>query len=101
MSTTQTETPTGSLLPLRDLVSEYKELATVSCSLDKELKGTEKQPPASYPHYLPVWDEKVKYVGCPFLKSLTRRSLERLSAMRLELCETPHPYFDPTPSAFE
>lgn len=31
---------------------------------EAELKGTDKQPPASYPNYLPVWDnETERYVG--------------------------------------
>lgn len=29
---------------------------------DAELKGTAKQPPAKYPHYLPTWDPEKKYV---------------------------------------
>ncbi|PLB52638.1 alpha-ketoglutarate-dependent taurine dioxygenase [Aspergillus steynii IBT 23096] len=27
---------------------------------DDEIKGTEKQPPASFPHYLPVWDNETE-----------------------------------------
>lgn len=38
----------------------YKEIAPTSFSEDDERKGTESAPPASYPHYLPVWDEKTK-----------------------------------------
>jgi len=30
-------------------------------SQEAELKGTEKQPPAKYPNYLPTWDGSVKY----------------------------------------
>jgi sulfonate dioxygenase len=26
--------------------------------IDAELKGTEKQPPAKYPNYLPTWNDK-------------------------------------------
>ena len=44
----------------RTEVGEYKELAPVSYSQDTELKGTAKFAPASFPHYLPVWDEKTK-----------------------------------------
>lgn len=44
-------------------VGAYKELASVSYSRETELKGTEKFAPASFPHYLPVWDNEkgVKY----------------------------------------
>ncbi|ERF69736.1 hypothetical protein EPUS_07562 [Endocarpon pusillum Z07020] len=42
-------------------VGAYKEIAPTSFSEDDERKGTERAPPASYPHYLPVWDEKTKY----------------------------------------
>lgn len=38
----------------------YKEIAPISFSEDNERRGTETTPPASYPHYLPVWDEKTK-----------------------------------------
>lgn len=27
---------------------------------DNEIKGTEKQPPASFPNYLPVWDNETE-----------------------------------------
>lgn len=34
----------------------YKE----SYSHESEIKGTEKQPPASFPNYLPVWDNETE-----------------------------------------
>ena len=38
---------------------------------DDEIKGTTKQPPASFPHYLPVWDnETEKYVALVFSNHL-------------------------------
>jgi sulfonate dioxygenase len=33
---------------------------------DAELKGTEKQPPAKYPRYLPTWTDKT-YVKISYL----------------------------------
>ena len=32
-------------------------------SKSTEVNGTESQPPATHPNYLPVWDEEKKYVG--------------------------------------
>jgi len=40
------------------VVGQYKELATGTFLKENELKGTEKFAPASYPHYLPVWDNE-------------------------------------------
>ena len=31
-----------------------------------EEQGTEKQPPATHPNYLPVWDDATKYVSVSF-----------------------------------
>lgn len=45
-------------LALTTGLNDYKELAPVEWSEETELKGTEKEPPASFPNYLPVWDEK-------------------------------------------
>lgn len=39
-------------------VGGYKELAATSIISDIELKGSEKSKPASYPNYLPVWDNE-------------------------------------------
>jgi len=39
-------------------IGAYKELAPVSYSAETELKGTDKFKPASFPHYLPVWDNE-------------------------------------------
>lgn len=39
-------------------VDQYKEISPVAVSKDKELRGTDKFGPASYPHYLPVWDNE-------------------------------------------
>lgn len=34
-----------------------------TCEMEREINGTDKVPPASYPHYLPVWDnETEKYL---------------------------------------
>jgi hypothetical protein len=41
-------------------IGEYKEIAPAGFSADNERRGTETTPPASYPHYLPVWDDKTK-----------------------------------------
>ena len=46
---------------------EYKEAyigGPKAYRLDAELKGTAKQPPAKYPHYLPTWDAEKKSVTC-------------------------------------
>lgn len=39
-------------------VASYKDLSSSSMNQEKELKGTDKFAPASYPHYLPVWDNE-------------------------------------------
>jgi hypothetical protein len=39
-------------------IGAYKELAPVSFSRETELKGTDKFAPATFPHYLPVWDNE-------------------------------------------
>lgn len=39
-------------------VGAYKELAPVSYSKETEINGTDKFKPASYPHYLPTWDNE-------------------------------------------
>lgn len=38
-------------------IGGYKDISPVSFSSEAELKGTTEAPPASYPHYLPVWDK--------------------------------------------
>lgn len=45
-------------------VGQYKEAGFAgpkAFSRELELRGTEKHAPASYPHYLPVWDFEKKY----------------------------------------
>lgn len=39
-------------------IGAYKDNAPVSYSREAELKGTKQAPPASYPNYLPVWDNE-------------------------------------------
>jgi len=42
-------------------VGAYKEVVAAGPKAykpDQELKGTDKQPPARYPHYLPTWTDK-------------------------------------------
>lgn len=62
MSATLVETASSGQPGSRTLthVGAYKEIAPTTFSEDTELRGTETTPPASYPHYLPVWDEKTK-----------------------------------------
>ncbi|KIW91894.1 uncharacterized protein Z519_07864 [Cladophialophora bantiana CBS 173.52] len=43
---------------LRGAVGAYKDIQTVSFSKEKELKGTDRFAAASFPHYLPVWDNE-------------------------------------------
>lgn len=55
MSTTATVTVT----PQEKIPQEqYKEFATTRINKDIELKGTDKSTPASFPNYLPVWDNE-------------------------------------------
>lgn len=44
-------------------VGSYKDLSSSTINQEVELKGSDKFAPASYPHYLPVWDNEkgVKY----------------------------------------
>jgi sulfonate dioxygenase len=45
-------------------VGSYKEVVGIgprAYQPEQELKGTAKQPPAKYPHYLPTWDPEKKY----------------------------------------
>jgi len=39
-------------------IGNYKDNAPIRFSAEAELKGTKEAPPASYPHYLPVWDNE-------------------------------------------
>lgn len=58
MSTTATlvaNAPNGSEKPVS---KEYKDFATTKVDTETELKGTNKSKPASFPHYLPVWDNE-------------------------------------------
>jgi sulfonate dioxygenase len=44
-------------------IGEYKEVVAAGPKAyqpEQELKGTAKQPPAKYPHYLPTWDAETK-----------------------------------------
>ncbi|RMZ89406.1 hypothetical protein DV736_g3371, partial [Chaetothyriales sp. CBS 134916] len=50
-------------LPGKD--GPYKEFAATEVNKDNELKGTEKFAPASFPHYLPVWDNEKGVVYPP------------------------------------
>jgi len=43
---------------LRGAVGAYKDIQTVSFSKESELKGTDKFAAASFPHYLPTWDNE-------------------------------------------
>ena len=42
----------------RGAVGGYKDFQTVSLDREAELKGTDKFAAASFPHYLPVWDNE-------------------------------------------
>ncbi|KAF2470727.1 TauD-domain-containing protein [Lindgomyces ingoldianus] len=58
------ETPQPAATYVRNGTGEYKEAyigGPKAFRQDAELKGTEKQPPAKYPHYLPTWDPEKKY----------------------------------------
>ena len=58
---------------------------------DDEIKGTAKQPPASFPNYLPVWDnETEKYVH--FVSS--NRSLRRIDCASRYPPLTPFEHYD-------
>jgi len=39
-------------------VGQYKDISVSSINHEAELQGTAKSAPASYPHYLPVWDNE-------------------------------------------
>ena len=43
---------------LRGAVGQYKDIQTVSYSKETELNGTDKFAAASYPKYLPTWDNE-------------------------------------------
>ncbi|KIW81012.1 hypothetical protein Z517_04035 [Fonsecaea pedrosoi CBS 271.37] len=43
---------------LKGAVGSYKDIQTVSFSKENELKGNERFAAASFPHYLPVWDNE-------------------------------------------
>lgn len=60
MSATLVETARSSQPASRVLTHDeaYKETAPFGFSEESERQGTETTPPASYPHYLPVWEEK-------------------------------------------
>ncbi|RMZ80983.1 hypothetical protein DV738_g2504, partial [Chaetothyriales sp. CBS 135597] len=51
-----TASPVPATLPGR--VGPYKEFADTNVNRDNELKGTDKFAAATYPHYLPVWDNE-------------------------------------------
>ncbi len=59
-----TFTPSASEAPRHQIggIGGYKELAPVSYSAETELNGTDRFKPASFPHYLPVWDNE-KNIG--------------------------------------
>lgn len=44
-------------------IGAYKDLGAVSFSQETELNGTDKFKPASFPHYLPVWDNEKDLEG--------------------------------------
>jgi hypothetical protein len=44
-------------------VGAYKELAPVSFSKETELNGTDKFKPATFPAYLPTWDNEKDLPG--------------------------------------
>ena len=48
--------PTG--LENRGAVGAYKDFQIMNVNHEKELTGTDKFAPASFPHYLPVWDNE-------------------------------------------
>lgn len=39
-------------------IGAYKDISRSHLDAEKELKGTDKFAPASYPNYLPVWDNE-------------------------------------------
>lgn len=39
-------------------IGQYKDISRSTLDAEKELKGTDKFAPASYPNYLPVWDNE-------------------------------------------
>lgn len=55
--------------PLKADAGHNKEnLIAYKIEKDRELKGTEKVAPVSYPEYLPVWDnETARYIATPAL----------------------------------
>ncbi|ORY13567.1 hypothetical protein BCR34DRAFT_510846 [Clohesyomyces aquaticus] len=58
------ETPQAAATYAKNGTGEYKEAyigGPKAYRLDAELKGTEKQPPAKYPKYLPTWDSEKTY----------------------------------------
>ena len=48
--------PTG--LENRGAVGAYKDFQNMNVDHEKEIKGSENFAPASFPHYLPVWDNE-------------------------------------------
>lgn len=59
--------PTAGLPENRGAVGAYKDFQIHKLNKDVELYGTDKFKPASYPHYLPSWENEkgVKYVPFP------------------------------------
>ena len=60
-------------------IGAYKDLGAVSFSKETELNGTDKFKPASFPAYLPTWDNEKdlpngKYVNDDFIEERYARS---------------------------
>lgn len=41
-------------------IGAYKDFAATKYSKEEELNGSKDAAPASYPHYLPIWDKETK-----------------------------------------
>lgn len=53
-----TSTAQRPIVDNRGAVGAYKDFQSVSMDREAELKGTGKFAAASFPHYLPVWDNE-------------------------------------------
>jgi len=56
---------TSAPVALQGAVGAYKDIQPVRYSKEKELEGTDKFAAATYPHYLPVWDNEKGQIYAP------------------------------------
>ena len=54
MATANQQTPQSAI----GGVGAYKDISRSTLDIEKELKGTDKFAPATYPEYLPVWNNE-------------------------------------------